>query len=94
MKHPFHTIVAAPAVVAAGAAGADERTPNPEAETAGAAAEGWDRLFFLPGAGMFADDFEGMVDGCHPNDHGMVSLAKAYGAAVAEALGRGRRGEP
>ncbi len=49
-------------------------------------AEGWDNLIFLPGPGMFADDSEGTVDGCHPNDYGMVALAKAYGAAVAEAL--------
>ena len=53
-------------------------------------AEGWRGLVFLPGAGMFADDSEGTVDGCHPNDYGMVSLAKAYGAAVAEALAAGR----
>ena len=49
-------------------------------------AEGWRGLVFLPGSGMFADDSEGTVDGVHPNDHGMMSLAKAYGAAVAEAL--------
>ena len=49
-------------------------------------AEGWDNLVFLPGPGMFADDSEGTVDGVHPNDYGMVALAKAYGAAVAEAL--------
>jgi lysophospholipase L1-like esterase len=49
-------------------------------------AEGWDNLIFLPGPGMFADDSEGTVDGCHPNDYGMVALARAYGAAVAEAL--------
>ncbi len=49
-------------------------------------AEGWRGLVFLPGAEMFADDSEGTVDGVHPNDHGMMSLAKAYGAAVAEAL--------
>lgn len=50
-------------------------------------AEGWTGLHFLPNAGMHCGDFEGTVDGCHPNDHGMVSLARAYGAAVAEALG-------
>ena len=54
-------------------------------------AEGWGDLVFLPGHGMFADDSEGTVDGCHPNDYGMVSLAKAYGAAVAEALGLVRK---
>ena len=55
-------------------------------------AEGWDNLIFLPGPGMFADDSEGTVDGCHPNDYGMVALARAYGAAVAEALGLGTHG--
>jgi lysophospholipase L1-like esterase len=49
-------------------------------------AEGWKNLYYLPGSGMYSDDFEGAVDGVHPNDHGMMSLAKAYGRAVAEAL--------
>ena len=35
---------------------------------------------------MFTGDFEGTVDGCHPNDLGMVSMAKAFGGAVKEAL--------
>ena len=51
--------------------------------------EGWTNLHFLPKEGMFADDLEGTVDGCHPNDHGMLALAKSYGAAVAKALGMG-----
>ena len=50
-------------------------------------AEGWDNLHFLPKYGMFNGDFEGTVDGCHPNDRGMLSLARAYGSAVARALG-------
>ena len=33
-------------------------------------------------------DAEGTVDGCHPNDLGMMSLAKAFGRAVSEALRR------
>lgn len=49
-------------------------------------AEGWKNLYFLPKDEMYPDDFEGTVDGCHPNDLGMMSLAKAYGAAVKEAL--------
>ena len=50
-------------------------------------AEGWKNLVYLPKDGMYADDLEGTVDGCHPNDHGMIQLAEAYGSAVAQALG-------
>ena len=48
--------------------------------------EGWKNLYFLPSAGQHADDFEGTVDGCHPNDWGMMHIAKAFGKAVREAL--------
>jgi hypothetical protein len=51
------------------------------------AAEGWRDLVYLPKDGMYPDDLEGTVDGTHPNDYGMMSLARAYGAAVAKALG-------
>ena len=50
-------------------------------------AEGWKNLVYLPKDNMFGDDGEGTVDGCHPNDLGMRSLANAFGAAVREALG-------
>jgi len=50
-------------------------------------AEGWKDLVYLPKDGMYADDLEGTVDGCHPNDWGMVSLARAFGGAVRAALG-------
>ena len=50
-------------------------------------AEGWKNLVYLPKDGMYAADMEGTVDGAHPNDYGMMSLAKAYGRAVAKALG-------
>ena len=49
--------------------------------------EGWQKLYFLPAKGQHADDFEGTVDGCHPNDWGMMHIAKAFGKAVKEALG-------
>ena len=49
-------------------------------------AEGWKDLVFLPGAGMYADDLDGTVDGVHPNDWGMKHWAKAYGGAVKKAL--------
>lgn len=49
-------------------------------------AEGWKDLVYLPKDGMYTGDFEGTVDGVHPNDIGMQSMARAFGAAVREAL--------
>ncbi len=49
--------------------------------------EGWKNLVYLPKDKMFSGDLEGTVDGCHPNDLGMRSLADAFGAAVREAIG-------
>lgn len=49
-------------------------------------AEGWKKLVYLPKDAMYADDFEGTVDGVHPNDWGMMHMAKAYGGAVRKAL--------
>ena len=49
-------------------------------------AEGWKDLVYLPKDGMYPDDMEGTVDGCHPNDWGMINLAKAFGGAVRKAL--------
>ena len=49
-------------------------------------AEGWKDLVYLPKDNMYTGDFEGTVDGCHPNDLGMESMSKAFGAAVKEAL--------
>lgn len=48
--------------------------------------EGWKDLYFLPSKEMLGFDREGTVDGCHPNDIGMVRMAEAYGKAVKEAL--------
>ena len=50
-------------------------------------AEGWKNLVYLPKDGMYTGDLEGTVDGCHPNDWGMMSLARAFGGAVRKALG-------
>ena len=41
---------------------------------------------YLPNDGMYPDDVEGTVDGVHPNDWGMMHMAKAYGGAVGKAL--------
>ena len=49
-------------------------------------AEGWDNLVYLTKDDMYADDLEGTVDGTHPNDWGMMHLAKAFGSAVSKAL--------
>lgn len=49
-------------------------------------AEGWKDLVYLPKVEMYTGDTEGTVDGCHPNDLGMASMAKAFGKAVREAL--------
>ena len=50
-------------------------------------AEGWTDLVYLPKRGMYGPDGEGTVDGIHASDAGMASLAKAFGRAVAQALG-------
>ena len=57
-------------------------------------AEGWKNVVYLPKEGMYADDFEGTVDGAHPNDWGMMHMAAAYGGAVRRALGLERRWVP
>ena len=49
-------------------------------------AEGWKNLVYLPADGMYADDGEGTVDGTHPNDWGMMHMARAFGGAVRQAL--------
>ena len=49
-------------------------------------AEGWSDLVYLPNDEMYTGDYEGTVDGCHPNDLGMMSMSKAFGKAVRKAL--------
>lgn len=48
--------------------------------------EGWKDLHFLASRDQMSDDFEGTVDGCHPNDLGMMSMSKAFGKVVKRAL--------
>ena len=50
-------------------------------------AEGWKNLVYLPNDEMYTGDYEGTVDGCHPNDLGLQSMKNAFGKAVKEALG-------
>ena len=48
--------------------------------------EGWTGLVYLPKSKMYVGDGEGTVEGVHPNDWGMMSLAGAFGEAVKKAL--------
>ena len=45
-------------------------------------AEGVKNLHFLSSQGMLGTDSEGTVDGCHPNDLGMMRLADAFAKAL------------
>ena len=49
-------------------------------------AEGWKKLYYLPKDRMYSGDLEGTVDGCHPNDLGMITMARAFGGAVRKAV--------
>ena len=51
-------------------------------------AEGWQNLVYLSKTEMYSGDGEGTVDGCHPNDLGMASMARAFGGGVKAALKR------
>lgn len=48
--------------------------------------EGWNGLHYVPKEKMYVGDREGTVDGCHPNDWGMFSLAEAFAPVIREAL--------
>jgi len=58
-----------------------------KAEDARDGTKKWAKLYYLPKDKMYTGDTEGTVDGCHPNDLGMMSMANAFGGAVKEALG-------
>ncbi len=49
-------------------------------------AEGVKNLHFLSNEGMLGDDWEGTVDGCHPNDLGMMRQAEVFSKAIAPLL--------
>ena len=47
------------------------------------AADGVKAIHFISNQGMLGDDTEGTVDGCHPNDLGMMRQAEAFVKALA-----------
>jgi lysophospholipase L1-like esterase len=51
-------------------------------------AAGDKHLYYLSAKNVLGDDCEGTVDGCHPNDLGMMRQAKAYANAIANALNK------
>ncbi|MCY2989643.1 MAG: SGNH/GDSL hydrolase family protein [Planctomycetota bacterium] len=53
-------------------------------------AEGVRHLHFLANEGMLGDDTEGTVDGCHPNDLGMMRQAQVFAKALSPLLPKGR----
>ena len=48
----------------------------------------WKKLHYLAAKEMLGHDYEGTVDGCHPNDLGMMRQGKVYGNAIKEILKR------
>ena len=46
-------------------------------------------LHFLSNEGMLGDDTEGTVDGCHPNDLGMMRQAEVFAKALSPLLANG-----
>lgn len=47
----------------------------------------WGRLYWISEDDLCEDDGEHTVDGCHPNDWGMIQMGKAHAKAVRAALG-------
>jgi hypothetical protein len=50
-------------------------------------ANGVKSIHFLASEGMLGEDTEGTVDGCHPNDLGMMRQAEVFSKALAPLLG-------
>ena len=49
--------------------------------------EGWKGVYYLPKTYMYPPHYrDATVDGTHPTDEGMESMAQAYGAAICKAL--------
>ena len=53
-------------------------------------AAGVQNLHFLSNQGMLGDDTEGTVDGCHPNDLGMMRQADVFAKALSSVLAPGK----
>jgi hypothetical protein len=51
-------------------------------------AEGVKNLYFLSNQGMLGDDTDGTVDGCHPNDLGMMRQAEVFVKALSPLLAK------
>jgi len=51
-------------------------------------AEGVKNLHLLSNEGMLGDDTEGTVDGCHPNDLGMMRQAEVFARTLSPLLGK------
>jgi lysophospholipase L1-like esterase len=57
-------------------------------------AAGVKNVHFLASKGMLGDDSEGTVDGCHPNDLGMMRMADAFIKAIRPLLPEVRQEHP
>ena len=49
-------------------------------------AEGWKDLSWLPNTEQMTRDTEEAVDGCHPNDWGMMHMGEGFARAIRKAL--------
>jgi hypothetical protein len=49
-------------------------------------AEGWMDISFLPNTEQMVRDGEEAVDGCHPNDWGMMHMGEGFARAIRKAL--------
>jgi hypothetical protein len=47
---------------------------------------GLKQIYYLKGTGMIGNDYEGTVDGVHPNDLGMMRMAEALEPAIKKSL--------
>jgi len=55
--------------------------------------EAWKNVSFLSGVEMLPNDDECTHDHCHPNDYGMVQMARVYAKAVRQGLNIKKEGE-
>ena len=68
-------------IVLVGMSNVYNRTPNPKDGIVKSIAEGLGLAFVSP-AQLYVNDSEGSIDGCHPNDYGMICISRGIGAAV------------